>query len=504
MDSAHKPIQNPIETSLAERIVRHWRLFWLIGALILYLGLAAYQLGLPGLHYDEAKEAGVNALELLTGAPVTAFREATVSVLGLRLPLMVQDYIGALNVYLAWPVLAVTGVGVPNLRFVGLLAGLAALLMLERSVSEWMALQSSLLPTRERDLSSTVTARPPTRAPISPAGLFAVTLLAASPSFVFWSRQGIFVTNLTQPLTLLCIWGGLTWLRTGRRWALPLSAFAGGLALYAKLLAIWVVAPFVLLAGGWWGWRRLRGDERVPHLSIGLILATIVAFALPLTPLALFNLKTGGTFQTLVGNASQSYYGVDNRRILDNLPVRLGQLVKTLRGDHFWYLGGLHANLLAPWLAAGSVIVGLTRRWQALLGPILLVTMAVGMSLFTVSDLFLTHYALVQPYVVGLVGIALGTICRYGGSRPTPFAWLGPAEHCGRDDCVVVVAALRCDGDAANPSVLATQRRPGGPLRRRLSSGLPSTLQWPGRADCAGLGLRCDGSLSHGKYGDAD
>ena len=153
-----------------------------------------------------------------------------------------------------------------------------------------------------------------------------------------------------------------------------------------------------------------------PICRSGLILATIVAFALPLTPLALFNLKTGGTFQTLVGNASQSYYGVDNRRILDNLPVRLGQLVKTLRGDHFWYLGGLHANLLAPWLAAGSVIVGLTRRWQALLGPILLVTMAVGMSLFTVSDLFLTHYALVQPYVVGLVGIALGTICRYGAS----------------------------------------------------------------------------------------
>jgi len=408
--------QHATKVPLKERIFRHWRLGWLIASLVLYLALAAYQLGLPGLHYDEAREAGLNALELLNGAPVTAFRQATVSLFGLRLPLMVQDYIGALNVFLAWPFLAITGVGVPNLRFVGLLAGLAALVTLERSVSEWMALQSSRLSAKRQELSSEGTLQHPPRAPIALAGLFAVTLLAASPSFVFWSRQGIFVTNLTQPLTLLCIWMGLTWLRTGRNWALPISAFAGGLALYAKLLAIWVVAPFMLLAGCWWCWRRIHDDQSVPQLSIGLAALTIVTFALPLFPLLLFNLKTGGTFQAIVGNASQSYYGVDNRRILDNLPHRLGQLAKTLRGDHFWYLGGLHANLLAPWLAAGTVIFGLTRRWQALLGPILLVMMAVGMSLFTVSDLFLTHYALLQPYVVGVVGIALGTICLYPGA----------------------------------------------------------------------------------------
>ncbi len=72
-------------------------------AVLLFLLLAGYQLGLPGLHYDEAKEAGVNALELLTAAPVTAFRDAALPLGDLRLPLMVQDYIGALNVYLAIP-----------------------------------------------------------------------------------------------------------------------------------------------------------------------------------------------------------------------------------------------------------------------------------------------------------------------------------------------------------------------------------------------------------------
>ena len=112
---------------------------WLLTACLLYLLLAGYQLGLPGLHYDEAREAGVNALEFLTGAPVTAFRGAGITVGGCTFPLMVQDYIGALNVYLALPLLALTGIGVPNLRVLPLLTGLVALLALERALAAWVA-----------------------------------------------------------------------------------------------------------------------------------------------------------------------------------------------------------------------------------------------------------------------------------------------------------------------------------------------------------------------------
>ena len=39
--------------------------------------------------------------------------------------------------------------------------------------------------------------------------------------------------------------------------ALVLAALAGGLALYAKLSAYWIVVPFALLAGGWWFYLRL-------------------------------------------------------------------------------------------------------------------------------------------------------------------------------------------------------------------------------------------------------
>lgn len=371
-----------------------WRTLWLIFAVSLYLLLACTQLGLPGLHYDEAKEAGVNAMETLTGAPLSAFRGATISLAGVELPLMVQDYIGALNVVLALPLLALTGIGVPNLRTLGVLIGLATLLLLERTVSEWWAVSSA--PRRAAS-----------RTPISIAGLIAVTLLAASPSFVFWSRQGVFVTNLTQPLCLLCIWQGVRWLAGGRDRALLISACAAGLALYAKLLALWVVVPFALMAVGWWVWRRRQGKP-APRLNVGLTLGSLGLFVAGLAPLLIFNWQTGGTLATLSGRMSVSYYGVNNLELAGNLAVRIGQLVQMLRGDHLWYLGGVYANALAPWLAGGIIMLGLLVNWRTVLPPLLLLGLAVSFSLFTVSDLFVTHYALLQPFAIGVVAIAAG------------------------------------------------------------------------------------------------
>ncbi len=386
---------------------------WFLTALALYLLLTGYQAGLPGLHYDEAREAGLNALELLTGAPVTAFRHVTLPFFGWHLPVMVQDYIGALNVYLAMPVLWLTGIGVPNLRLVPILIGLATLLLLERTVTAWMAWRNGQ-PSAAR-------------LPLSLAGLLAVTLLVASPSFVFWSRQGIFVTNLTQPLTLWALWQGIRWLHSGQQRALLWSAFAGGCALYAKLLALWVIGPFVLLAAGWWLWQRWQRRAVAP-LSFPLFLGTIVVFLLPLTPLLFFNWQSGGVWRALTEHLDTSYYGVANRDLLANLVVRSRQVVQTLEGRHFWYLGGLYDNPVAPWLALVSIGWGLWRCHRLILGPLLLGLAAFACSLFTISDLFITHYALLHPLFTGIVALGLtvigiatnpdaaSTIFREGGS----------------------------------------------------------------------------------------
>ena len=385
------------------RLLENKRLLWLFAASLVYLLLAMYQLGLPGLHYDEAKEAGVNAMELIYGEPVTAFRGATLDILGAHFPLMVQDYIGALNVYLAAPILALTGVGVPNLRVLSVLTGLLALLFAERAISEWLAC------CEELDSRS--------RAPISVGGLIAVTLLAVSPSFVFWSRQGLFVTNLMQPLCFLSVWQGLRWMRTGKRVALVISAFAGGLALYAKLQAVWIIAPFALLMAIWWAilWSRQSGDA--PTLTRGLLVASTLAFLLPLAPFFLFNVKTGGTMMALLSNAGRSYYGVDNLQVFDNLRVRGGQLAQVVRGEQFWYLGGSYANVAAPWLALAGVAAGLWRSPRCVFPPLLLVGVAMVASAFTISDLFVTHYALVYPFAIAAVAIALDRVWRSFGAK---------------------------------------------------------------------------------------
>ncbi len=377
------------------------RRLWLAVALLCYLGLATYQLELPGLHYDEAREAGLNAMEIVTGAPITAFREAGVPMGGRTYPVMVQDYIGALNVYLALPFLALTGIGVPNLRILPVLCGLIVLLLVERTVSEWVA----WLWARQRQRSHAHDVQP-AGTPIAIAGLLAVSLLAVSPGFVFWSRQGIFVTNLTQVFVFLCLWQGVRWLRTGAPAALIVAALGAGLALYAKLLAIWVVGPFAVLAAGWWFWQRAQGNRAAP-LTVRTFLLALLAFVLPLLPLIWFNVQTGGTFASIGGNLGESYYGVRNSNIAANLAVRVGQVQTLLVGDQFWYLGAVYANRLAPWLALVVLILGLLRNWRLLAMPLVLLALVVGASIFTVSALFITHYALVQPLLLAVIGLAM-------------------------------------------------------------------------------------------------
>ena len=138
-----------------------------------------------------------------------------------------------------------------------------------------------------------------------------------------------------------------------------------------------------------------------------------------MSPLILFNQQTSGTLNAVFGNLGQSYYGVNNADFFANLSARVGQLVTLLRGDHFWYLGGPFANGWAAPLAAGLITVAvvaavttLRRRGQtnagAVLGMALLfVVLLVLQSSFTVSDLFITHDAIVQPFLLLLVALAV-------------------------------------------------------------------------------------------------
>ncbi|MGQ9466501.1 MAG: glycosyltransferase family 39 protein [Anaerolineae bacterium] len=363
----------------------------LLPIFLLFLALGAHQLSLPGLHYDEAKEAGLNAMQLLTGQPVTAFRDATVALGPWRLPLMVQDYIGALNVYLAVPFLALGGVNVVALRWLPLLTGGLTLLL------TWRV---------GRMLGGPLAAH------------VAALLLAINPTFVFWSRQGIFVTNLTALFFGASLLTGLRWWRKRRPTDLYLTALFWGLGLYAKLLFLWAIGAMVATAVIAHFCSHPRRKPLAPRASF---VPFALCFLLPLVPLIIFNLQTGGTLSSVLGNLGQSYYGVNNRAYLPHLIVRLGQLQPLLRGDHLWYLGGIFANPWAPYLAAGTLLLGIglgfrTRRWAHLL-PVALLLLIVAQSAFTVSDLFITHYALAVPLIPLATGLVVGAAGRYGMGR---------------------------------------------------------------------------------------
>jgi hypothetical protein len=422
--------RRPDPHSVALR-TRRLSVLLLLLALSAFLALGAYQLALPGLHYDEAREAGLNAMQLIVGQPVTAFRDAAIQVGPWQLPLMVQDYIGALNVYLAVPFLLLGGINVVALRWLSLLTGALTLLLAWRVADR---------------LGGSV------------AAAVTVVLLAVSPTFIFWSRQGIFVTNLAALLFMAGLLSGLRWWSGRRARDLWLTAFLLGLGVYAKLLFVWAIGALVVVALA--GRQITQSDRSAPpalgqggaeaqgsnaptfHDRASLVtwMVALGCFVVPLIPLILFNLRTEGTLASVFGNLGKSYYGVNNAAYFPNLLVRVQQLRTLLRGDHFWYLGELFADRWAPWLAGGLIaaasVQGVllwrrrprsqdpearrcepSRGWAyAFLLPLALILLIVAQSAFTVSDLFITHYALIYPLIPLTVGLAVAALFR-GGRR---------------------------------------------------------------------------------------
>jgi hypothetical protein len=399
-------------------ISKRLSLLALIIALCLFLALGAHQLSLPGLHYDEAKEAGVNAMQIVTGQPVTAFRDATVRIGSVELPLMVQDYIGATNVILLAPFLALGGVNEVALRWMPLL--LAALTV----IFVWLV---------AKELGGPV------------AAALAVLLLAVNPSFIFWSRQGIFVTNLTALLLVAALYFMARWYRSRRPFDLCVAAFLMGLGVYGKLLFVWAIVGIGVIATVVWITERRQPKaltrssgaftQPPPEHRWRTFLAALFCFLLPLTPLILFNLRTEGTISAIFDNLGHSYYGVDNTAYLANLHTRIEQLGALLRGDHFWYLGEEFANPFAPWLAAGLLFFALAfaapEKRRRLLIPVILLFLAIAQSAFTVSDLFITHYAMLLPLVPISAGVAAAALFHKSASVITgnePNAKNSPAQ----------------------------------------------------------------------------
>ncbi|RME86121.1 MAG: hypothetical protein D6775_00915 [Caldilineae bacterium] len=315
---------------LRQRLRRHGPALLFLLALALYLALTLYQIELPGPNYDEAVEAKP-AIQWLRGLPVEAHRDAVVHLLGRPLPLMVVDYVGALNTYVLLLFFKLGGIGVASMRLWPILVGAVILWLTYRLAAEWLGMGAALL---------------------------AAFLLAVQPSFVFFSRQGIYVTNTTIAFSLAILLLLLRLVHRGRMRAWYGSWFLAGLGLWAKFIMLWPLAATAILSPVVWWRRRLFGldvaDDFHPRrlLHPRALLAALAAFLVGLSPFLLFNLKTGATFSHFLGTLDRSYYGVQNTDYLHNLQIRWQQIGDFLKGNHFWYLGGNFVDRLAwpAWL----------------------------------------------------------------------------------------------------------------------------------------------------------
>jgi 4-amino-4-deoxy-L-arabinose transferase-like glycosyltransferase len=363
----------------------------LIVSLVLYLGLSFYQINLPGLHYDEAFEA-VPAIQLLQGQPVTAFEESSISINNRQFPLMTQDYIGTLNLYGVIPFILLLGPTPAALRTMSILVGALTL------VSTY-AVANRLTGQRW-------------------AGSLAALLLAVDPTFVFWNRQGVFVTGVTATLGMLATYA---WLRRiqggGMRWS-ALGAFLFGVGLYAKFLFLWLIGALagatLLLSLPWLlsQWRSLWSQAK--KVLFRKVLLPGYLFLFGCLPLLIYNFQTGGTLQSINQNAVTSYYGVNNLAVGNNLLTRLGQFGTLLDGGHLWYLGDIFRNPLGPLLfgVVGLLTIIITTRNAALpqdtsrqipanrvaLFPLLVILLVLLASIVTVSALWVTHFAILMPW----------------------------------------------------------------------------------------------------------
>ncbi len=147
----------------------------LVGILVIYSAVATHSLTLPGLFNDEAYRAEL-AMSILKDEPVNVGVRQSIVLFGRDFPLMPQEYIGALEVYLLLPIFATFGVSVWSLRFASVL---------------WDAISLTLFFHWTKKLLGNIPAAS------------ATLLLAMHPSFIFWHRMGCFASS-HYPTPLAC------------------------------------------------------------------------------------------------------------------------------------------------------------------------------------------------------------------------------------------------------------------------------------------------------------
>lgn len=402
----------PRETSTPSSSIAARRAAWTDFATVslsclVFFAICVYQLDLPGLYNDEAFDV-IPAMQVVLGHPVELQRGAGINLFGVTLPLMSSsDYQGITSTYLAIPFFAIGGVNVFSLRLMTVTVGLVAIVLSYFLARAWFG---------------------------RPVARLTVLMMAVSPSWIFWSRLGVYVVSEVVPITTGALLAFTHWFRSRpmgtRNAALYAGTFLLGLGLTTKLLYLWILVALTVCAVVLFGSRVWKQRQEVARswtrwARVGLL--AFAAFCLGAAPFILYNLMTRGTWlliRSSVTDLSTTTHGVDNTAYFRNLWGEINNLKVVLDGGYFWFQGleartytnpftptvfavsalGLMALVIRPWRGATSR----TSRWETLGRAGCALSTALAYSLaFRIVPASLVSPSIILAVAIGLLGVVV-------------------------------------------------------------------------------------------------
>ena len=270
-------------------------------------------------------------MQIVLGHSVELQRNVGLHLFGLTLPLMSSsDYQGVTSTYLVLPFFALFGINVVSLRLMTVSVGVLGIILTFFLARKWFG---------------------------SNVARLSVLMLATSPAWVFWSRLGVYVVSQVMPMAAGSLIVFTAWARrrplASHNGPLCLGMFLLGLGLTTKILFIWFISAMPLLVVILYGrslWES-RGDwlrERGRWLRLGFLSA--LSFCAGASPLILYNILSGGTFDLIRSTLSApgTSNGIDNSALLRNLWTRADNFRELLDGGYFWFQAAPGTSLRQP------------------------------------------------------------------------------------------------------------------------------------------------------------
>lgn len=370
----------------------------LVALLAVFCGAAFYQIRLPGFYYDEAADV-VPAMQIVLGDPNQLDMAQSLTLGPLRLPVMVMVYVGAVSTYAVLPFYWLFGVSVEATRAMTIFMASVALVFMYLFLKE-------LFDRRVAALS---------------------TLLAAvHPSFVLWSRMGIYVSSPMLTMAAGALWCLLRWRRSRQSRYLYSAALFMGLGMSAKLLFLWFVVALAVAGLALGLWPRLHlgrwrlGSEATPPVGRRTAAVALGWFAAGAWMLIVYNLSTLGTVRFVLRNLVTTRAGANNLNIIANLRTVFNQLLKILTGayhQNLWDVTDTNRIFAAAFFACLVILVLCLLLRQSPWPPrrvafvILLPSLIWLQSAFTINALGATHLYILYPFpqviiVLGVLAVA--------------------------------------------------------------------------------------------------